>query len=117
MARIIRLEETMTGCHGEFSQRLKDSGLNNQRFAFTLVTDIGTVTLVGDRGWVTVRPDVKSKFRVRMPQSVLTQLLMGYRSVEDAASLPSVSIPKAVREPLAVLFPLGTPYMYSSDRF
>ncbi len=117
MGRIIRLYETLTQCAGEFSRRLRRSVLRSTDHTLSLVTDIGTVVLAACRGQVIARRGARARMSAKLPQAVLTQLLLGYRSVAEAATLPDVKISRDALEFMDVLFPVGSPYMYQGDRF
>jgi predicted acetyltransferase len=117
MARIIRLPDTLTRCSPELSRRLRSSGLGRSPFSLDLRTDIGTVTLRVRDGRVRVAPGSGGRIRVRMPQQVLTQLLLGYRSGGYAATLERVKIPARAMDLMNALFPRAFPYCWSADRF
>jgi hypothetical protein len=117
MGRIIRLKETLSMCARDFAERLESSRFHAQRLALSFVTDLGSATLISSRGKIDVTSGSKSSLKVKMPQGVLTQLLVGYRDPDDAASAPGVSVPLRARELMRTLFPPGYPYMCSGDRF
>ena len=117
MARIILLDKTLALCAPDLADRLARSLLRNLKTTVAFVTDIGTVTLAMRPGKVAVTAGGKAVIRILMPQSVLTQLLLGYRDPDDAACAPGVSVPGCARELLRVLFPAGCPYMWPGDRF
>ncbi|HHV54676.1 MAG TPA: GNAT family N-acetyltransferase [Firmicutes bacterium] len=57
---------------------------------------------------------------VSLPQELFTQLLLGYRSVDEVFEAKAVRItetPAAVRELFALLFPPRQPYLPRADRF
>jgi len=117
MARIILLEETLRKCAPVFSRRLLDSQFHAGRFSLGLATDIGDVTIHSDYAKVTIETGLHGQMKARVPQSVLAQLLLGYRSVTDAATAEGVGIPAPAVGFLSALFPTGSPFMWRPDRF
>jgi hypothetical protein len=137
MGRIILLEKTLALCARDLADRLARSGLRNLSTRVAFVTDIGSATLAIRPGKVAVvtaasiaseagaaRRTSKSSVtltqattRIRMPQGVLTQLLLGYREPDDAMNAAGVNVPAKAREMVRVMFPAGYPYMYSGDRY
>ena len=55
--------------------------------------------------------------RIQLSHTVLTQWLMGYRSVRDALLESDLEIAPGVVPLLEVLFPPGYPYLWHADRF
>ncbi len=118
MARIIYLEKTFRKCRAEVARRLADSGMHGKSFSLSLSTDIGAITLLVRGGKVSVARGVRNgSLNVTIVQDVLTQLLLGYRSVEDAASRCGVSIPARAKPVMKALFPKGWAYLWQADRF
>jgi len=112
MARIIHLKSLMEKLVPEFSKR--SAGFSG-RVSVSIETDIGTVGLGIDRHGVRViRAGVLA---VVMPQLILTQLVMGYRSATDIAADPGVVVPEKAIPVLDLLFPKRDCYMWWSDRF
>ena len=113
MARIIHLKPLMKKLVPEFSKRSAGFG---GRVSVSIETDIGTVGLGIDRNGVRLirRHGVLA---VKMPQLILTQLVMGYRSASDIAAEPGVVVPKNTISVLDLLFPKRDGYMWWSDRF
>ena len=77
--------------------------------ALPIATDLGEERLLLGDGLCDLR--------VEMPQCLLTQLILGYRSVESIALESSATIPKAALSVLETLFPAGFPYNWPADRF
>ena len=112
MGRIIHLRPLLEKLVPELSKRTVNF---TGRVSLGIETDIGTVGLAVDRSGVRViRGGV---VKVKMPQLVLTQLIMGYRSMADVVSEPGVFIPKKAQPVLDLLFPKRDGYMWWSDRF
>jgi len=116
MARILHLDKTFRDCAGELTRRLRDSGLSRARFAVRIGCELGEVKLVAAGGRVRVAPGAGG-VRVTIPQPILTQLLIGYRTVADAMTEPGVRIPRAAVAPLNALFPPALPYCLCADRY
>lgn len=117
MARIIRLADTLRACAGEFTRRLSVTRFVLQGAAVGLATDIGTVTLSVRRGRLAVREGGGRGLRVRVPQAVLTQWLLGALPVGVPSPAGRSSIPRHALPFLQALFPGGQPYLWHSDRF
>jgi predicted acetyltransferase len=115
MGRIICLESLMQKMTRVFLNRVITSGLG---WAGDLVlkTDIGTVGLQVGKTGVLIQEKVKRP-QVYISQMALSQLVMGYRGVCDVVRDDGVSIPKRLLPVMDVLFPVGNPYMWWSDRF
>ena len=92
-----------------FRQRLRDVGLAEWAGEIVLETDLSTDRLAFGRGGVS--------HRLRLPQWALAQLILGYRSAEDALSERGAAADADVRPVLRALFPEGYPYMWPDDRF
>jgi hypothetical protein len=84
-----------------------------------LITDIGTIHLstVSGRVVLSRRPLSGRPLKVNLPILKLTQLAFGYRAATDIAHDPDARIPRSALSVLSILFPVGTPYMWWSDRF
>ncbi|MEK7474774.1 MAG: GNAT family N-acetyltransferase [Candidatus Coatesbacteria bacterium] len=116
MARIMCLEKTFRDCEGELTRRLRASGLARSQFAVRIGCELGEVRLAAADGRVRVLPGA-SGLRATIPQGILTQLLIGYRTVGDAMLEPGVRIPGDAVEPLSALFPPALPYTLCADRY
>ena len=115
MARIICLNRLIKKLLPVFQKRWVDSGLD-WAGEFAIETDIGRAGLVISKRNITLA-DVGGRAQVLMSQMVLTQLIMGYRSVADVVFDEGVKIPKRLLSVMGALFPKGNPYMWWSDRF
>jgi GNAT superfamily N-acetyltransferase len=118
MGRIIRLAPLFRKLLPTLTGRLGDAEVRWER-PLELHTDIGTVCLNHVSGCVVLSrmPPAQRPLRVSLPILKLTQLAFGYRAVADISHDAGVSIPGAALPILDVLFPVGTPYMWWSDRF
>ncbi|MFT5365589.1 MAG: putative acetyltransferase [Candidatus Latescibacterota bacterium] len=114
MGRIIHLRPLMEKLVPEFSKRVTDAGYVGQD-VLNIETDIGSVGLGVHRGRVRVTDGDKSN--VKIPQLILTQLVMGYRDIDDVMGETGVRSPKKALPLLRVLFPKRDGYMWWSDRF
>ena len=115
MARIIHLRPLMEKLVPEFNCRLKTSQLSWEG-VLALETDIGTVGLDINNGSVAITQG-QSKVKAELPQMILTQLVLGYRSVADISGDANVKIPPRCLPIFDVLFPKHDAYMWWSDRF
>ena len=114
MGRIIHLRPLMEKMAPELSKRLADAGISKAS-ALHLETDIGDVGLGVSRGQVRVMD--AGDMHVKMPQLILTQLVMGYRNVDDVMGENGVHVSKQALPMMRALFPKRDGYMWWSDRF
>jgi predicted acetyltransferase len=116
MFRILNLDGLFSALEPELSKRLSRSHLTGWRGRFGIETDIGSVFLSISDGRVrssSTRPRGSCEI-IRMPQSLLSQLLVGYRSGSD---LSDDTVPAALRDVVAGLFPAGHPFFCPEDMF
>ncbi|MDP6042034.1 MAG: hypothetical protein QGG64_26025, partial [Candidatus Latescibacteria bacterium] len=112
MGRIIHLRPLMERLVPELSKRVAQV---TGRVSIGIETDIGSVGLAIDRRGVRViRGGV---LKVKIPQMILTQMVMGYRGVSEVVNDPGVHIPQKAQPVLDALFPKTGAYMWWSDRF
>lgn len=116
MARIISLTRTFRKLLPTLDARLGDAGIRTRDVRLSLATDLGTVTLAGGRDGLALVDEV-AQTRVSISQIHLTQLLFGYRSVEDLAIEGQVKGSARLLSVLSVLFPRALPYIWWGDRF
>jgi predicted acetyltransferase len=118
MMRIINLETTFHKLVPELEGRLRRSGMAEWKGEFHLCTDIGRLKIRISNGKVGVEPAGKGeRARVEMPQSRLTQLIVGYRTVDDLILEENVYVTPSLLPIMRTLFPLSNPYIWWSDRF
>ena len=120
MARIINLESLMAKLSTELSRRVaKESWLNGCEKDFAIVTDIGEVLVRVRSGRVEVEPVAYASVaeRLELPQGKLTQLLMGYQTIDTLMAAQDVRCSPDLVPLLRVLFPPAYPYIWWSDRF
>ncbi|MCD6520081.1 MAG: GNAT family N-acetyltransferase [Anaerolineae bacterium] len=107
MVRVIDQQALFVGLEPLWRERLE--GYAGDWGSLSIVTDLGEGRIpLGTAG---------PTLRVEMPQPVFTQLLMGYRRVQDVLEEPGVQIAEEAIPLLDRLFPRGYPYMYVADRF
>ena len=116
MMRILNLEELFSVLEPELTRRLRYSHLAGWHGSFGIETDIGPVFLSISNGTVRRVPGKPRRPSqiMRTPQSLLSQLLVGYRS---GAQLSGDTVPPKLREIVAVLFPLDYPFICPEDMF
>jgi len=120
MARIINLESLMAKLSVELSRRVaKESRLSGCEKDFAIVTDIGEVLVRVRSGQVKVEPAISASIaeRLELPQGKLTQLLMGYQTIDTLIAAQDVHCSPDLIPLLRVLFPPAYPYIWWSDRF
>jgi predicted acetyltransferase len=113
MGRLINLQSFFEKISPELSCRLPGNISPN---LFTLVTDIGEVTLFCSDQCATVLPQ-KTQSRAHIAQHDLMVLAMGYKSVDDLVTVNRLRASASVRGILNDLFPLQTSHMWWADRF
>jgi predicted GNAT family acetyltransferase len=114
MGRVITLSSMIRRLLPVLDQRLIDTGICLPEQGLTIRTDIGSVTL--SQGSNGLQLSETSGILCECSQMTLTQLIFGYRSLEDLV-LNDISLPKKWNTLLSTLFPRQTPYMWWADRF
>jgi hypothetical protein len=99
----------------EFEARLREAKPGVRRLSLTLGTELDRTTITAGRA-LTVSA-AAPEMTVRMPQSVLTQMLTGYRPLPEALHDTRRRAPAPALNLLAALFPLRWPYVWWPDRF
>jgi predicted acetyltransferase len=120
MARIINLGSLMAKLSVELSRRVaKESRLSGCEKDFAIVTDIGEVLVRVKSGQVKVETEASGLVaeRLKLPQGKLTQLLMGYQTIDTLIAAQDVRCSPDLIPLLRVLFPPAYPYIWWSDRF
>ncbi len=84
--------------------------------ALTFQTDLGAVTLRSQLHRVEVSEE-PCRTTIRMPQWVLMQILMRYRSLADALTETGVEATDDVSEAWLRLFPRAYPFIWKTDAF
>jgi predicted acetyltransferase len=116
MVRILNLEGLFSLLEPELGRRMSRSRVTGWRGRFGIETDIGSVFLSISDGRVRssgAKPH-GSCDSIKMPQSVLSQLLVGYRSGRE---LSNAAVPAALRDVVGALFPAGHPFFCPEDMF
>jgi len=108
MARIIDQIGLLGLLEPLFVRRLAVAGLAGCCGSLVCATDLGTDRVTLSAGGRQVC--------IEMPQTLLTQLVLGYRRVGDALFESDARVRDEDLPVLEALFPAGYPYMYWSDR-
>lgn len=115
MMRIVNLDSLLQKLKGEFERRISISH-RTVSGRLEVRTDIGRA-IVGVRGGeVRIDPAHECAGMLELPQHTLAQLLVGYRSLEDALDTGTARLTGAV-DLTQALFARSTPYMYVEDTF
>ena len=118
MMRIINQSSSLKKITGELEKRLRRSAYLLQWSGKILISsDLEQDCLEIDKGSVAHINNQANAFHLEMPQDKLIQLMMGRRSIEDLTTEPDVSVSAEIISVLEVLFPLGHPHVWWSDRF
>ena len=107
MVRIINQTGLLQAVQPLWTQRLEQSAVA-WRGTLQVITDLGTDEVTFGSG---------PSLRVEMPQNLLSQLMLGFRGVEDALFETTARVDPAAVPVLEALCPTGCPYMFASDRF
>lgn len=123
MGRVINLmttSEIMTTfekLQPELEERLMGSGVNESG-SLGISTDIGDILLLIDNGRLRVESGCsQADYVLKIDQSQLTTLIMGYKRVGNLAHELKLSLPHRYEVMLEAMFPAGYPYLGLSDRF
>ena len=116
MMRIINLDRLFSALEAELSRRVKMSHLAGWCGSFCIETDIGSVCLTVSEDSVRCAPKESGRTSetISLPQSLLSQLLVGYRSGEE---LREEIGPLTLRDIVRVLFSPGHPFICPEDMF
>jgi len=114
MGRIVSLERTIEKMIPTFEERLGRAELPKD--GLSVGTDIGTVTIVRKQGHLAVSA-LNSSARVEVSQLALTQLITGYRSIQDLLVDGDAKVARRWADVVDALFPKANPYMWWPDRF
>ena len=118
MGRIINLQSLFQKLLPELNRRLSEASPGqDQSGSLSLVTEIGTIGLSVTGDQVSLDDDSGATARLQVPQAVLTQLLLGYRTVDDVLADPEVKM-KGEALPILQLLPCRDfAYMWKQDHF
>jgi predicted acetyltransferase len=109
LARIIDQEGLLDALHPHFEQRLWSGGLGRWQGSVTVSTELGEHRIQFGRGG----PDMT----LTVPQWMLAQLLLGYRSIADVLLETAAQTSTEMLAVLNLLFLPGYPYVWAADRF
>lgn len=107
MVRLIDQTDALRQVQHLLKQRLEAS-CQSWRGTLIFSTDISTDAVELGAG-----PTVT----IKLPQSLLSQWLVGYCEVSASLFECDVQVPETVLPALQAIFPMGYPYIYASDRF
>ncbi|MEM2981407.1 MAG: GNAT family N-acetyltransferase [Thermoproteota archaeon] len=116
MGRIINLHSTFRKLIPELEERLERSCVRNLPSKISFKTDLGIVTLEISGACLSLS-ETGSENWIELPQWVLMQLILGYRSPENILADNIVRYEGKIMETLQALFPSGHPYIWLSDWF
>ncbi len=116
MTRICNLKLLMEKLAPELQKRIRLNLGSTYCGELQIVTNLGSVTLIVENGSLMIS-DRESAQKFIVPQQNLSQLLHGYRELEDLLIDPDGSITCANRQIAALLAPEKEPYLWSTDLF
>ena len=116
MGRLIRLDSWARRMCPEWTARLRASAFNDYSGALGIECELGRATLAIERGKVSAADQHVGR-PVHVPQRVLAQLTLAYRSVGSACMSGEIEATSAQAKLLAALFPEQQVLVWPSDRF
>ena len=117
MMRIINQDTLFEKIAPELTSRVADSRLSGCSGRLGVRTDLGDTLLQIDNGAVTAHPGATADDSIELPQSRLSQLVMGYRSPRDLLTEPDISFHGSALQLAEVLFPKHVAYVWAADHF
>jgi len=122
MLRIINLRSTFEKIRPVLEARLRRHAAlaagDGRCPSLRIATDIGGVVLEMDEASLAIRDgDRPATCEIELPQTILTQLIVGYRRVRSALSDDSLRAPGEAAQLAAALFPKAEPYIWAADHF
>ena len=105
MGRVLDLPRFLASLRTELAYRLGKS-MWSENACLWIVTEMGAAGLkIAGNGVRCIRSRDTDAWEVTLPQTVLLQLALGYRTVLDAANKQDVRVPRLARPLLDILFP------------
>ena len=117
MGRLVCVMSTMQRLLPTFTHRLAESGMSLPANGLSLDTDIGVTGLSVTGSRLSLSEDCLTGARIGISQMHLTQLLFGYRSVDDLMIGGEIRLSKNLIPVVSALFPKSNPDMWWGDRF
>ena len=116
MGRLVGVKSTIRKLLPTLGNRLALSEVQLPKEGITFVTDLGAVTLGTLKSEMKVTT-YRSTKTVSISQKQLTQLMFGYRSVDDLLIDGEIRVAKHLVKIISTLFPKSNLYMWWGDRF
>jgi len=116
MGRIIDLRSTLRKLAPELSRRIEQANPKGNAGGLTFKTEMGDVAVELTSSGVVLSEGI-SENQLRISQSTLLQLILGYRTVTDVLADQTTKTNGNVRGVLEAMFPSGHPYIWLSDWF
>ena len=114
MVRIIDLANTLDALSATMSRRLAASPLSNHSGCYTITSEVGSAGLEIRQGQVRVVPVSDKAQGIWIPGPVLTQMIMGYKGLEDRADVVRPQDETLVQL-LSILFPPDHPWVWDLE--
>jgi len=115
MFRLFNVERLFGKICGTLAKRWGNAPRSTPEEAVTIRCPLGQVALVPTDGKLIVRPGEATGTVVEMPHEALTELVLGFRSVEDVLCDDGVSASEAAKRVLSAVFPVGIPFIPPTD--
>ncbi len=117
LMQIINQNRLFEKLQGELNSRISQSDFRNHTGSVRLKTNVGSTTLVLDKGDIRVYPKKRARQFLDLPQGQLAQLLAGYRTIKDVLNDANVRASRGVEPLIDVLFPKCNAYIWDCSRF
>jgi len=116
MGRVVSLATTIQKLLPTFENRLDSGKVKLPKEGIRIETDIGAANLKMTKGGLALSDD-GSGGPIVITQMNFTQLMFGYRSVDDLMIDGEIQLAKKLIPVISTLFPKSNPYMWWGDRF
>ncbi len=116
MMAIINMGETLESMIPEWESQLTRSSLYSERAEVTLLVDKKPFRIRATRGAIDVAPQSGDN-KVTLSQGEFSQLLCGYRYLDEVLATRRRLVTPQGRSLLEVLFPKRTPFVWTMDHF
>jgi len=118
MARITNFERIMEVVKPELQDRIHGSQFKDYTGSFVLDTDLGSLPVVIEDGRLrTAATGRQPRKKMTMPQTALTRLLLGFKSVDALIAQKEITLSSGLLELARVLFPKGFPMKWGADGY
>jgi predicted N-acetyltransferase YhbS len=115
MLRLFNLEQLFGKIAGTLAARWRDAPRSVPTEAVTLTCPMGRVAFVPTGETLQVKYGEVVGEEVTIPDEALTEMVMGFRSVDDILTDESVSVTDGAKAVLGAVFPVSIPFLSPPD--